>query len=90
MNTTPLFWLTTQYALLLSALVALGRIFDQKSAHNIDRLIAAASKNPSIFSRVALAKRRHNSDLTAKEIDAFVSQHTSRQPPISEKYASRF
>jgi ACT domain-containing protein len=39
-NTTPLFWVTVHHAMLLSAFVALGRIFDQNSRHNIDRLIS--------------------------------------------------
>ena len=43
MNTTPLFWITTHHAMLLSAIVALGRIFDQRSKHNIDRLMSIAS-----------------------------------------------
>jgi len=33
-NTTPLFWKTAHHAMILSAFVALGRIFDQKSKHN--------------------------------------------------------
>jgi hypothetical protein len=35
-NSKALFWITTRDALLLSAFVALGRIFDQNSKHNID------------------------------------------------------
>ena len=73
MNKTPLFWLTTQYALLLSTFVALGRIFDRKSAHNIDRLIATASKDLTIYSKDALANRKRDSDLSAEEIRDSVS-----------------
>jgi len=58
MNATPLFWLTVESAMLLSAFIALGRIFDQKSDHNLDRLIGAASKQIATFSREALAARR--------------------------------
>jgi hypothetical protein len=42
MNTTPLFWLTTHHEMLLSAFIGLGRIFDQKSRHNIDHLMVVA------------------------------------------------
>jgi hypothetical protein len=31
MNTTPLFWLTTHHAMLMSTFIALGRIFDRFS-----------------------------------------------------------
>src|SRR5450759_4349478 len=56
MNTTPLFWITTHNAMLLAAFVALGRIFDQdqKSLHNINKLIKAASNELSILSRTCL------------------------------------
>ena len=57
MNKTPLFWLTVESAMLLSTFMALGRIFDQRSPHNVDRLIAIG-KEVSTFSREALAARR--------------------------------
>jgi hypothetical protein len=73
MNTTPLFWLTTHHAMLASAFIALGRVFDQNSAYNIDRLMAAALNNVSIFSRPALAKRKEKAGLTTDEAAAYVS-----------------
>lgn len=73
MNTTPLFWLTTHHALLVSAFIALGRIFDQNSAHNIDSLMALASKDLSAFSKPALAKRKEKAGLTKVEAAAYVS-----------------
>ena len=47
MNETSMFWITTRYALLMSAFVVLGRIFDQdpKSLHNIDKLLTAVSND---------------------------------------------
>jgi hypothetical protein len=39
MNEASLFWATTHHAMLLSAIVALGRIFDQSSRHNINTLM---------------------------------------------------
>jgi hypothetical protein len=44
MNDTPLFWITAHHALLLGAFVALGRVFDQNSHHNVDRLLKVASE----------------------------------------------
>lgn len=73
MNTAALFWLTTHHALLVSTFIALGRIFDQNSAHNIDSLMALASKNLSAFSKPALAKRKEKAGLTKGEVAAYVS-----------------
>ena len=60
LNDTPAFWITTRYALLQSAFVALGRIFDQdaKSIHNIDKLLRAVSDEVALFTPIALASRR--------------------------------
>ncbi len=57
-NETPLFWITTHHALLLAAFVALGRIFDQSSPHNVDSLLRVAIDNRQIFTRQALQARR--------------------------------
>jgi hypothetical protein len=76
MNETSLFWLTVESAMLQSTFIALGRIFDQDSPHNIDRLMKTATDGrESIFSREALAARMRAtpSDLSADAIDNFVS-----------------
>ena len=53
-----LFWLTVQSALFGSALLAVGRIFDQRSHHNLDRLLKMARDTPALFTREALARRK--------------------------------
>jgi HEPN superfamily AbiU2-like protein len=58
LNTAPLFWNTTLSALQASVFIVLGRIFDQESAHNIDRLLGTAQRNPGIFSKTALGTRK--------------------------------
>jgi hypothetical protein len=60
MNDTSTFWITTRYALLMSAFVVLGRIFDQdqKSLHNIDKLLTAVSNEIGTLSKAGLAQRR--------------------------------
>ena len=60
MNETSMFWITTRYALLMSAFVVLGRIFDQdpKSLHNIDKLLTAVSNDIGTLGKVGLAQRR--------------------------------
>src|SRR5947209_5308569 len=58
LNTAPLFWNTCLAALQTSTFIALGRIFDQKSPHNLDRVLRIAQDNPQIFSKAALARRK--------------------------------
>ncbi len=58
LNTAPLFWNTTLSALQTSAFIVLGRIFDQESAHNIDRLLGTAQNNLGLFSKTALGSRK--------------------------------
>ena len=67
LNTAPLFWNTALGALQLSAFIALGRIFDQKSAHNVDRLLGLAQRNLDIFSKHALAVRKRRGSSNADE-----------------------
>jgi hypothetical protein len=62
LNTAALFWNTSLGALQASTFIALGRIFDQKSKHNVDRLLKTAQNNPSVFSKQALAARKQGSD----------------------------
>lgn len=72
MNVTPLFWLTAESAMLLSTFMTLGRIFDQNSEHNLDCLIATATKQVATFSKEALAARKRTAGLSADEVDLFV------------------
>jgi hypothetical protein len=58
LNAAPLYWATSQAALQKSFFLALGRIFDQRSDHNLDRLIGIAQENPTIFSKDALRQRK--------------------------------
>jgi hypothetical protein len=74
MNETPLFWITTHHAMLLSAFVALGRIFDQdsKSLHNVDRLIKAVSDDLQVFKRPVLSIRKQRAGVSAQDAAAYV------------------
>jgi hypothetical protein len=71
MNVNSLFWVTTHYSMLVAAFVALGRIFDQDSKHNIDRVIGIAAKDLSIFSLDALRARKAL-NIGAEEADEYV------------------
>ena len=74
MNATPLFWLTVESSMLLSTFIALGRIFDPGSPHNLARLMKTATEGRAIFLREALAarKRAAASALSADDIDNIV------------------
>jgi hypothetical protein len=57
-NRSPLFWRTIMGALHSSFFITLGRVFDQRSNHNVDRLLKAAQECPAIFSVEALGRRK--------------------------------
>jgi len=67
LNSAPLFWNTALGALQTSAFIALGRVFDQQSKHNVDRLLKIAQSNMTIFSKRALAGRKRRASPDADE-----------------------
>lgn len=72
-NKTPLFWQTIVRALRQSSFITLGRIFDQGSKHNVDRLLNVARDNAVIFSKEALKDRKIKGCENANEwIGAFM------------------
>ena len=72
-NRTPMFWLTTNHSLLVDAFVSLGRIFDQGSKHNLDKLLRLASKDMAFFTKKALAGRKEVDGISPKDAAAYVS-----------------
>lgn len=72
-NRTPLFWNTTMGAYQTSFFIVLGRIFDQNSPHNIDRLLKVAQENIDVFTKESLEKRKRNESKNADEwIDEYL------------------
>nr|WP_139481251.1 hypothetical protein [Bradyrhizobium ivorense] len=73
MNEIATFWITTRYALLISAFVVLGRIFDQdpKSLHNIDKLLGVVTRDIASLSAAALERRRIAQGMTLKGAAAY-------------------
>ena len=67
LNRAPLFWMTVVGALQASCFISLGRIFDQKSTHNLDRLLGIAQQNPGIFSKAELADRKRRGSANADD-----------------------
>jgi hypothetical protein len=66
-NSAPLFWKTNIGALQTAFFITLGRIFDQRSKHNIDSLLRFAQDNKTIFSKDALAKRKRKDSQNADD-----------------------
>lgn len=75
MQETAMFWRTTRYALLMSAFVVLGRIFDPgpKSLHTINTLMASVSGNIGLLSRAGLQQRRMVQGMTPADAAAYAS-----------------
>ncbi len=72
-NKSPLFWNTTIGALQTSFFIALGRVFDQQSAHNVDKLLKVAQENSEIFTSEALENRKRTGSANAdKWIDEYM------------------
>lgn len=70
-----LFWNTVAGALQTSAIIALGRVFDQDTPHNVDVLLRLAQRNPGMFSRVSLAGRKSGGSATPPPwVGAFIDQ----------------
>jgi hypothetical protein len=58
LNLRPMFWLTCSGALQSAALIALGRIMDSDSPHNINRLLRMVIDSPQLFEREGLRARK--------------------------------
>ena len=67
LNNSALFWNTALGALQTATFITLGRIFDQGSRHNVDRVLRIAQKHPEIFSKSALAVRKQGNASTPPE-----------------------
>jgi hypothetical protein len=67
LNQTPLFWNTVAASLQLSAFIALGRIFDNDSPHNVNTVLRAFQRYPEVFTREALAERKRRGSANADE-----------------------
>lgn len=83
MNETPLYWTNTEYALLLGAFVVLGRVFDQKSKHNIDKLIRVAAADLDVFSAESLRARKEALKITPEQAAEYVKgKHALSAPDV--------
>jgi len=67
LNRAPIFWNTALGALQTSTFIALGRVFDQQSKHNVDCLLKIAQSKIAIFSKEALAGRKRRGSANADE-----------------------
>ena len=62
LNQTPLFWNTCLAGLQTASFMALGRIFDSDSDHNLGKLLRITQDHPEIFSKAALGRRKQGSN----------------------------
>lgn len=69
-------------ALQFASIVALGRIFDQKSRYNVDRVLGLAQQNKHLFSKEALAARKRKGSSTA---DEWLPDYLARVRPPTDK-----
>lgn len=58
LNEHAIFWNTALKALQTALLIALGRVFDNKSRHNVAVLVRAMESNRAVFSRRAMRIRK--------------------------------
>jgi hypothetical protein len=59
LNEHALFWNTTLRALQTALLISLGRVFDNRSKHNIAKLLGTMDGNRSVFTRKSLRTRKY-------------------------------
>jgi hypothetical protein len=74
MQRNSLFWLTVTSSLQAALVVTLGRVFDQGSTHNLDRLIGFAQQRRSLFSRPYLAARKRGDGADPPWLKSFISE----------------
>jgi hypothetical protein len=70
-NRNSMYWITSQHALLVNAFIALGRVFDQSSSHNIDLLLKMVETNLPTLNRDALRERKQQV-ISADQAAAYV------------------
>jgi hypothetical protein len=88
-NRNAMFWLTTHRALFVSTFVGLGRIFDQDSAHNLDRLLSIVGRNIPELGRDALRQRKEQV-ISAEQAAEYVKEKHETTRPMSGPSARRW
>ena len=83
-NRKAMSWLTTHHAPFASTFVGLGRIFDEGSAHNLDRLLKMIGRNLTQLGRDALRQLKEQF-IALEQAAAFVEgkkrHHRRGRPP---------
>jgi hypothetical protein len=81
-NRNAMFWLTTHRALFVSTFVGLGRIFDQDSAHNLDRLLSIVGRNIPELGRDALRQRKEQVISAEQAAEYIKEKHETTAPDV--------
>lgn len=79
-----MFWLTTHRALSVSTFVGLGRIFDQKSAHNLDHLLTMVGRNLTQLGRDALRQRKEQFVTPEQAAEYVDDKHDMTAPDVRQ------
>lgn len=75
LNETALLWNLSATAHQQALFVTLGRIFDQSTPHNIDRVVGFGARHLEIFSRAALAVRKRAGSTEEPEwLEAYLAE----------------
>jgi hypothetical protein len=84
LNRNAGFWVVALGSIQANSLIALGRIFDRgKDTHNVGRLLRLAAKNPAIFSKAALRRRKEKDLANASHlVDDFMKD--VKEPTTSD------
>jgi len=82
LNRTPMFWNTCTGALQTATIIALGRIFDKTSPHNLNALLKMARNNREIFSKEALESRKKLLPITPADVAEFI--RNSYEPTLED------
>jgi hypothetical protein len=62
LDANALFWNTSLAGLQTGAIMALGRIFDRRSPHNLNTLVRLVLQHRGIFSKAALGRRKQGTE----------------------------
>jgi AbiU2 len=81
-NRNAMFWLTMHRALFVSTFVGLGRIFDQDSAHNLDRLLSIVGRNIPELGRDALRQRKEQVISAEQAAEYVKGKHETTAPDV--------
>lgn len=83
-NRNAMFWLTAHHAMFVATFVGLGRIFDQDSAHNLDRLLNMVGRNLPQLGKEALRQRKADVITPEQAVEYVDGKHELTSPDVRD------